>query len=197
MKYLAAFACLLLWVTPLFAQAGSPPSARHPHVEPKPEQIAKRKAEAPLGAQGQAGEPNIPPPELEPATTLDFTPPPSKPPQKPKIQPFVPEQFVEAIRQLGPDLITARLTIDQEILDGLLELLALQPDYRVILAVDHSALSVRYALVHRLLEKLEAYPHVSPRVDIEMYAPISKYHTTWLWDRGLGFTMIRLERLSR
>lgn len=167
MKYLAAFACLLLWWPTLFAQVGPPPGT------------------------------DTPPPNLQPATTLEFEPPPHPPVQKQKIRPQGPKQFVEAVRQLGPDLITARLTIDQEILDGLFELLALQPDYRLILAVDHSALSVRYALVHRLLEKMEAYPHVSPRVDIEMYAPISKYHTTWLWERGLGFTMIRLERLSR
>jgi hypothetical protein len=103
----------------------------------------------------------------------------------------------DVVRKLGPDLITPRLTIDANLLDHLLSLLETEQDMRLILAVDHSALSVRYALVHRLLEDLEAYPLVNSRVDIEMYAPISDYHTTWLYQRGIGHLMIRLERLSR
>ncbi|MEQ8703906.1 MAG: hypothetical protein RIC19_08290 [Phaeodactylibacter sp.] len=103
----------------------------------------------------------------------------------------------ELLRKLGPDLISPRLTIDQYVLEHLLSLLEVQPDMRLVLAVDHSALSVRYALVHRLLEDLEHYPVVKDRVDVEMYAPISKYHTTWLYGRGFGHLMIRLERLSR
>jgi len=105
--------------------------------------------------------------------------------------------FEEAIRKLGPDLITPRLTINTYVLESLVELLEVQPGVRLVLAVDHSALSVRYALVHQLLEDLKAYPMVKPRIDIEMYAPISKYHTTWLYSRRLGHLMIRLERLSR
>ena len=103
----------------------------------------------------------------------------------------------EVLRKLGPDLITPRLTVDAKILQHLLSMLDVEPDVRLVLAVDHSALSVRYALVHKLLENLEAYPVVKPRVDIEMYAPISDYHTTWLYDRGLGHLMIRLEQSPR
>lgn len=105
--------------------------------------------------------------------------------------------FEEAMRKLGPDLITPRLTINTNVLDNLLDLVKAQPDVRLILAVDHSALSVRYALVHRLLEHVEVYPEARLRVDVEMYAPISNYHTTWLYSRGVGHLMIRLERLSR
>lgn len=107
------------------------------------------------------------------------------------------KKLEDVVRKLGPDLITPRLTIDANILDHLLSLLEIEQDMQLILSVDHSALSVRYALVHRLLEDIEAYPLVKSRVEIEMYAPISDYHTTWLYRRGLGHLMIRLERLSR
>lgn len=179
MKYLyLLFLCLPLWLSAQTNGTTGPPSHRHGAKIPSPHYSP------PAGAS-----------ELEPVSTLSGSF--SSASTAGSESTLAGNKLEDVMRKLGPDLITPRLTIDANLLDHLLSLLETEQDLRLILAVDHSALSVRYALVHRLLEDLEAYPSVKSRVDIEMYAPISDFHTTWLYQRGLGHLMIRLERLSR
>jgi hypothetical protein len=179
MKYLCLFFLFLpLWLNAQTNGSTGPPSHRHGTKTPS------HRYSPPAGAS-----------ELEPVSTLSGSF--SSASAEGSESTSAGNKLEDAMRKLGPDLITARLTIDANLLDHLLSLLETEQDLRLILAVDHSALSVRYALVHRLLEDLEAYPSVKSRVDIEMYAPISDFHTTWLYRRGLGHLMIRLERLSR
>ena len=180
MKYLyLLFLCLPLWLNAQTNGATGPPSHRHGATIPN-----HHRSTLPTGAS-----------ELEPVSTLSGSF--SRASGEDLENTAAGSKLEDIVRKLGPDLITPRLTIDANLLDHLLSLLETEQDMRLILAVDHSALSVRYALVHRLLEDLEAFPSVKSRVDIEMYAPISDYHTTWLYRRGLGHLMIRLERLSR
>jgi len=178
MRYLyLLFFCWPLWLNAQTNGATGPPSHRHGA------KIPSHRYSPPAG-----------PSELEPVSTLSGS---FNRASADDSEVSAGTKLEDVVRKLGPDLITPRLTIDANLLDHLLSLLETEQDLRLILAVDHSALSVRYALVHRLLEDLEAYPSVKSRVDIEMYAPISDFHTTWLYRRGLGHLMIRLEHLPR